>query len=150
MSPWGPGSDKIDELLEKNLLKRVVGADVGTKALMERAHQLLESANDLLEKDPVTAYTVAYDGAKHAAAAVLAEQNLRAADHVTIEKALTAQFGGLFSKYDYLRRRRNDLDYPLTGEDFADSTETAKAIQDAGEIIADAAKLIEQGILTTY
>lgn len=104
---------------------------MGTRALLERAHQLLGSAKTLLQTDPVTAYTVAYNGAKHAAAAVLAERNLRANDHVTIERALVAQFGGVFSKYDYLRRRRNELEYPISGEDFADSAETEKAITDA-------------------
>ena len=115
MSPWPRGSDKIDELLEKGDLDRFTGADIGVKALMERAHQMLATARIVLKDDPVTAYTVAYDAAKHAASAVLAEQNLRVSDHVTIERALEAQFAGVFSKYGDLRRRRNELDYPVSG-----------------------------------
>lgn len=150
MSPWPKGSDKIDQLIEDKVLHRLRGADVGTSALMERAHQLLDSAKDLLQKDPVTAYTVAYDAAKHAASALLAEQNLRSTDHVTIEQALQAQFGGVFSKYGYLRRRRNELDYPVSGEDFADVTETERAIKDVSEIVESAAEILEQGMLTVY
>lgn len=150
MSPWSRGSDKIDQLLEKGDLNRFTGANVGVEALMRRAHQMLATAKSVVDEDPVTAYTVAYDAAKHAASAVLAEQNLRATDHVTIERALEAQFAGVFSKYGYLRRRRNELDYPVSGEDFADTAEAEKAIKDVNEIIVDAAKIIKQGILTIY
>ena len=64
MSPWTRGSDEVDALLAARHLKRVTGADVGTRALMERAQQLISSARSLVESDPVTAYVVAYDAAK--------------------------------------------------------------------------------------
>lgn len=150
MSPWARGSDEIDKLLEVGDLKRVTGADVGTPALMERARQLVASARGLLHSDPVTAYVVAYDGAKHAGSALLAEQNLRSSDHVTIERALVAQFGPPFSRFGYLRRRRNELDYPVTADDFADEQEAQKAIEYSIEIVDNAAKILEQGILTVY
>lgn len=150
MSPWTHGSPEIDTLLAAGTLKRVTGADVGTVALMGRAKQLLSSAEDLLHKDPVTAYIVAYDGAKHAGAALLAEQNLRSSDHVTIERALAAQFGPPFSRFRNLRRRRNELDYPSSADDFADATEASKAIEYASEIVDNAVKILEQGILTVY
>ena len=150
MSPWAHGSHEIDTLLGAGTLQRVTGADVGTASLMGRAGQLLSSAEDLLHKDPVTAYIVAYDGAKHAGAALLAEQNLRATDHVTIERVLATQFGPPFSRFRNLRRRRNELDYPSSADDFADQTEAQKAIGYAREIVDNAARILEQGILTVY
>ncbi len=118
MSPWAHGAHEIDTLLGAETLRRVTKADVGTTAVMQRAGQLLNSAENLLDTDPVTAYLVGYDGAKHAGAALLADQNLRA-----IERVLAAQFGPPFSRFRNLRRRRNELDYPSSADDFADQTE---------------------------
>ena len=153
MSPWTRGSDEVDALLAARHLKRVTGADVGTRALMKRAQQLITSARSLVESDPVTAYIVAYDAAKHAGAALLAEQNLRATGeggHVAIERTLDAQFGPPFARFGGLRRRRNELDYPASAEDFADEEEARQAILRAAEVVDNAAKVIEQGILIVY
>ena len=112
MNAWQTGSSQIDTLIEEGKLTRLQGADAGVAGLIARARQQLASANSLVETDPATAYVVAYDAAKHAAMAVLAEQNLRAtADggHVAIEKALVAQFQGVFDGFGRLRRRRNEL-----------------------------------------
>jgi len=112
VNAWQTGSSQIDTLIEEGKLTRLQGADAGVAGLIARARQQLASANSLVETDPATAYVVAYDAAKHAAMAVLAEQNLRAtADggHVAIEKALVAQFQGVFDGFGRLRRRRNEL-----------------------------------------
>lgn len=153
MSPWTRGTDEIDALIAADHLKRATGADTGTQTLIERAHQLIDSAQGLVESDPVTAYVVAYDGAKHAGAALLAEQNLRATGkggHVAIERALGAQFGPVFARFGGLRRRRNELDYPSSADDFADTQEARQAIDRAAEIVDNAAKVLKQGILTVY
>ncbi len=60
----------------------------------------------------MTAYVVAYDAARHAAVALLAEQNLRVTaegGHLAVDQALNAQFGGVFSSFSRLRRRRKRL-----------------------------------------
>jgi len=153
MSPWTRGTDEIDELIAADHLKRANGADVGTQALMQRAQQLINTARGLVVSDPVTAYVVAYDGAKHAGAALLAEQNLRATGkggHVAIERALDAQFGQPFARFGALRRRRNELDYPASADDFADEQEAQQAIDRAAGVVDSAAKILEQGILTVY
>ena len=69
MSPWTRGADEVDALLAVRHLKRVSGADVGTHPLMERAKQLIASARSLVERDPVTAFVIAYDAAKRAGTA---------------------------------------------------------------------------------
>lgn len=152
MSPWQTGRDVIDELLADRRIERRPGADTGVEALIGRARQQLRSARMLLEDDPVTAYTTAYDAAKHAGMAVLAEQNLRATSaggHVAIEPALNAQFP-VFKNYRRLRQRRNELDYPTSAEDFSSSEESARAITRAEAIVDAADQLIAQKVLTTY
>lgn len=153
MNPWNQGSTELEDLLEAKDIERRPGADAGTHALIARAHQQIESARSLLQSDPVTAYVIVYDAARHAGAALLAEQNLRATTtggHVAIERALAAQFGGTFTRFRNLRRRRHELDYPASDEDFADEKETALAIDAAAVIVQDAQTVIDKGILTQF
>lgn len=153
MNAWQPGSSVIDELIDTQKITRLTGADAGVAGLMARAHQQLESAANLLASDPATAYVVAYDAAKHAAMALLAEQNLRATaegGHMAIEKALVAQFQGVFDGFGRLRRRRNELDYPTGPDDFAETDETTKALTAARDMVDSAQRLLDQGALTVY
>ncbi|MGB5937737.1 MAG: HEPN domain-containing protein [Ornithinimicrobium sp.] len=152
MSPWATGQQAVEELLAEGLVIRLVGADAGRRDLMARAHQLLTSAGVLVDSDPATAYLVAYDAAKHAAMALLAEQNLRVSGkngHLVMQKVLLAQFHGVFNDFDRLRRRRNDLDYPTTAEDFADNNEAHRAIETATKLVDNAEQIFERGVLTT-
>lgn len=153
MSPWSTGRDDVENLLAARKLTRLVGAHTGVEGHMSRARQQLESANMLLDRDPVTAYVVAYDAARHAAVALLAEQDLRVTSeggHVAVEKAIAAQFEGVFSGYRRLRRRRNELDYPVGAEDFADEKEAAAAIATASEIVENAQRILDEHILTRF
>lgn len=120
---------------------------------MGRARQQLSSAEALLHTDPATAYIVAYDAAKHAGMALLAEQELRptaAGGHLAVEKALTAQFKGVFDNYGRLRRRRNELDYPTGPEDFANSIEAEKALRSATGVVEAAQQILDRAVLTSY
>lgn len=65
MSPWALGSAKVEPLIASGSIQRLERADAGTQALIDRAHQLIRSAESLAADDPVTAYVVAYDGARH-------------------------------------------------------------------------------------
>ena len=153
MSPWGTGREKVEELVEAGRIARLHGADAGRDGLMHRARQQLSSAGALVESDPATAYVIAYDAAKHAAMALLSEQNLRPTaegGHLAMEVVLTAQFGGVFAGFGRLRRRRNELDYPSGDEDFADSAEARRAITAATEIVEHSERILEQGILTVF
>lgn len=152
MSPWNRGREVVEELIANRHLEKRPGADHGVDALMGRARQQLTSARTLLVADPITAYTTAYDAAKHAGMALLAEQNLRTTSqggHLAIERVLNAQFP-VFTDYRRLRQRRNDLDYPTSAEDFATTEETEHAITRAEAIVDAAETLLAQKILTTY
>lgn len=153
MSPWNTGQAKVENLIEEKRIVRLNGANAGREGLMQRAQQQLASATTLLHTDPATAYVIAYDAAKHAAMAVLSEQNLRPTalgGHVAMEQLLAAQFGGVFVGFGRLRRRRNELDYPSGDEDVADSTEAQKAITAAAEIVKHAERILDQGVLTIF
>jgi hypothetical protein len=120
---------------------------------MDRARQQLISARSLSDSDPSTAYVVAYDAAKHAGMALLAEQNLRptaVGGHLAIERALRAQFQGVFASFSTLRRRRHELDYPSGPEDLAAVEETQKANTDAAAIVDAAQQILDQGVLTVF
>lgn len=153
MSPWSPGAHVVQELIASGRLSRLQGADAGVEGLMTRAGQQLESARSLLASDPVTAYVVAYDAAKHAGMALLAEQNLRATaqgGHVAIEQALAAQFKGVFDGFGRLRRRRNELDYPTGPEDSAQTAEVERALGIAASLVDSARRLLDEHVLTSF
>ncbi|MCY7401457.1 MAG: hypothetical protein LH477_10975 [Nocardioides sp.] len=153
MSPWSPGVHVVRELIAEGKLSRLQGADAGVEGLMTRAGQQLASARSLLKSDPVTAYIVAYDAAKHAGMALLAEQNLRATaqgGHIAIEQALAAQFKGVFDGFGRLRRRRNELDYPTGPEDSAETAEAERALGVAASLVESARRLLDERVLTTF
>jgi hypothetical protein len=58
---------------------------------------------------------VAYDAARKASIALVAQQGLRTKSmghHVTVEAVVRAQFGGPFDAFSGLRRRRSEIEYP--------------------------------------
>jgi len=150
---WETGQEIVDQMISTEHVRRLNGADAGVPGLMERANSMLKSAEKLIPTDPVTAYMVAYDAAKHAAMALLAEQNLRAVGphpHKSMEDVLKAQFGGTFNSFSRLRRRRNELDYPSPEEEFSGDKEATDAHATASQIVSDAQKLLDRGVLTTF
>ena len=77
--------------------------------------------------------------------AVLAQQGLRpttAGGHYVIEEAIRAQFGPVLRAFGGLRRRRNELEYPLYPTEQANAAEAAETLTTAAEIIEAATKLL--------
>ncbi|MDQ3480876.1 MAG: hypothetical protein M3423_06030 [Actinomycetota bacterium] len=70
--------------------------------------------------------------------------------HLAVEQAISAQFGGVFSSFTRLRRRRNELDDPVGPEDFADNAEAAAAVLTSTEIVDNAERILDQGVLTRF
>lgn len=153
MSAWQKGRDVIAQLLDDRRLQRLTGVELNVEPSLARAEQQLSSAAEIIATDPVSAYILAYDAARRACTALLAEQGLRpTADrgHETVEKAMVAQFGGVFTRFNTLRRRRNELEYPTSPDDFSDVQEATKALRDAGDICAYARRLLDAGALTRF
>ena len=99
----------------------------------------------LVALDPSSAITLAYDAARFAAMAVLAQQGLRATTrggHIAVDEAVRAQFGEPFRLYRALRIRRNELEYPEYADEAVESSEAVEAVADARAIVDAAAKLL--------
>ncbi|MFE7097772.1 hypothetical protein [Streptomyces erythrochromogenes] len=76
------------------------------------------SARQLAATDPEGAYTLAYDAARRALAAVLQNQGLRATSrggHTVIYEAVRAQLdpplGSMLRPFNRMRARRNEVEY---------------------------------------
>ena len=55
---------------------------------------------------------------------------------------MRAQFGTIVRPFGALRRRRNELEYPLDPADRASATETAEGLRAAADLIDAAAKIL--------
>ena len=79
---------------------------------MEKAVVTLETARSAIDRDPHSAFVLAYDASRHALTALLAHQGVRPTTrggHYAVEQAVRAQFGLGFRQFGALRRRRNWL-----------------------------------------
>ena len=76
---------------------------------------------------------------------MLAQQGLRpttSGGHYAVEETIRAQFGPVLRAFGGLRRRRNELEYPLYPTEQADGAEATETLDTAAEIIAAAAKIL--------
>ena len=79
---------------------------------MEKAVVTLETARSAIDRDPHSAFVLAYDASRQALTALLAHQGVRPTTrggHYAVEQAVRAQFGLGFRQFGALRRRRNWL-----------------------------------------
>ena len=76
---------------------------------------------------------------------MLAQQGLRpttAGGHYAIEETIRARSGPVLRAFGGLRRRRNELEYPLYLTDQANAPEAAETLTTAAEITEAAAELL--------
>lgn len=142
---WRKGEDVMQRLLTEGALEPVRGAAADGSQLLESAQRLLESAARELQENPEAAFVLAYDGARKSCAALLAQQGLRtrsAGHHVTTEQVVRAQFGGPFTLFGSMRRRRIEIEYPrFPGEDVS-VDEAREALSQAQDIHLAASQLL--------
>ena len=147
MARWMRGGTEVEALLRAGDLQKLTGEAANGERLLERAAVTLETARTVVERDPDSAFVLAYDAARHALTGLLAHQGLRPTTkggHYAVEQTARAQFGPGFRQFGALRRRRNELEYPARPDDNADSVEATEAIEDAQRILVAAKELIEQ------
>jgi uncharacterized protein (UPF0332 family) len=149
MTRWGKGQDEIDELLGQTEphLQIVTGAAADGTPLLAQARRIVGTAEILIETDVYSAYVLAYDAARFACVALLAQQGLRATvkgGHYAIQRAAIAQFGEGFRPFADMRRRRNELEYPRLPADTATIEEARQAVRDAKRLISAASALIDE------
>lgn len=78
MTRWNQGRSTVDALIASGGLERVPASQQAAEAELVRARTHVGSARQLAATDPEGAYTLAYDAARRALAAVLQNQGLRA------------------------------------------------------------------------
>ncbi|MGH3286296.1 MAG: hypothetical protein ACRDPD_16725 [Streptosporangiaceae bacterium] len=133
--------------MARSELETVTGAAADGGPLLDQARRTATTAAGLVSVDPYSAYVLAYDSARFACIALLAQQGLRATTsggHYAVEQSIRAQFGDGFRPFGALRRRRNELEYPHLPADTASSDEAEQAAGTAQRLIAAASKLLPQ------
>jgi len=142
---WSNGEATIERLIADKRLERVQGAQADGGSWLDRARQALEAARLIAPTAPDSSIVLAYDAARQACVALLAQQGLRpttGGGHYAVEEAIRNQFGGVLRAFGGLRRRRNELEYPDYPTEKASTSEAAETLQTAGEIIEAAARIL--------
>jgi uncharacterized protein (UPF0332 family) len=154
---WGPGQDRIAELLDKGELERITADDAVARRLLGDAGRHLATAAVALEtEDLAGAYQLAYDALRKSASALLAVQGLRATSrggHIAVQDAVAAQFGATvraFKAFSRIRRARNRFEYPDTDSAGPDEADVNDAIHSATQAKEAAEIILEQDILTPW
>lgn len=144
---WERGKATVEQLEAEGRLERITGAAADGTPWITSATALLESARRESDSNPEAAFVLAYDAARKACTALLAQQGLRTraiGHHVTVEHLVRAQFGGPFDSFSALRRRRSEIEYPQRPGDDIDPSEVPVAIAQAGAIVTAARQLAPQ------
>jgi len=142
---WKVGETVVERLLEEGRIERVQGAQADGESWLERARRSLDAARIIAAAAPNSSIILAYDAARQACVALLAQQGLRpttAGGHYAIEEAVRAQFGAGLRAFGGLRRRRNELEYPLYPSEEASAAEAAEALETASDVIEAVAGLL--------
>ncbi|MEV6874761.1 hypothetical protein [Amycolatopsis sp. NPDC051128] len=146
MTRWNQGRETIDAHIARGAIEHVPASREAAEAELVRARTHLASARRLLDSDPEGAYTLAYDGARRALAAVLQNQGLRVTSrggHVTVYEAVLAQLdpplGSLLRPFNRMRARRNEVAYrsseapSMTAEDVTADLSKVEALIEVAE-----------------
>ncbi len=141
---WSRGEAEVERLLSDSRIQRVTGSAADGMGWLERAERTIRTAR-AIDGDPESALILGYDAARQACTAVLAQQGLRpttAGGHYVVEEVLRAQFGDGFRGFGALRRRRNEIEYPMHPGDDVEPDEAAAALDAAAKLIDSARKLL--------
>lgn len=147
MPRWARGEAEVERLITRGELEQVTGAAADGTRLLDQARRTAATAAGLVSRDAYSAYVLAYDAARFACIALLAQQGLRATTsggHYAVEQAVRAQFGDGFRPFGVLRRRRNELEYPRLPADTATAEEASLAAGTAQQLIIAAGQLLPQ------
>ena len=147
MARWERGEAQVEQLIRRGELEPVTGAAADGAPLLAQAHKTAATAAGLVHADAHSAYVLAYDAARFACIALLAQQGMRATTdggHYAVERAVRTQFGEDFRPFAVLRRRRNELEYPRLPADTATADEAQQAVGVAEHLIAAADTLLGQ------
>lgn len=149
---WEQGRAEIDALIAGGEIERVHSDRAAADELLRQARSHLKSSMAIAESDPAGAYSLLYDGARKALAAVLANEGLRATSrggHLAVYRAVQAQLdppmGNVLKPFDRMRRRRNVVEYSASSQGEIDGVELGEDAIKA-ELIVDAAHKVLDGM----
>ena len=148
---WEQGRAIVDELLEEQRLQRVAPSRELADVMIARARTHLTTAAGDAEEDPTSAFQTAYDAARKSLAAILANEGLRATStpgaHAVLLEVCMAQLdpplGRTLMHFDWMRRTRNNAEYPTLDMPEINETDVADAIRFGGEIVTVAEQVLE-------
>lgn len=148
---WEQGRATIDELIATAQIERVQPSREQADALLMAARAHIKSAVAVQDSDPDGAYSLVYDGARKALAAVLANEGLRATSrggHVAVYEAVSAQLvppmAGVVRPFNRMRRRRNEVEYPSVDNPDVTASEVVEDLPRAVALIDTAERVIPE------
>jgi hypothetical protein len=143
VTKWSRGQAEIEQFINRRELEHITGAAADGSPLLRQAKTTAATASTLVQTDAYSAYILAYDAARFACTALLAQQGLRpttSGGHTAVQ----TQFGPGFRPFNTMRRRRNELEYPHVPGETATTTEAQQAITDTATLITAAEQLLPQ------
>lgn len=152
---WEQGRTQVDELIVAQRLTRVAANRELADTYLRQARAHLEFASRGVDADPAGAFSLAYDAARLSLAAILINQGLRPRGegaHAVLLEAVLAQTEpprqSEFREFNWMRRLRNDTQYPDVDRPTAAADDVAQAIPAARAIVERAAHLLDH--MPTY
>ena len=147
---WDQGRAVVDDLIARSALERVTPSREHADLLLAQAARHLATAEASAASDPEAAYAVAYDAARKALAAVLANQGLRsttAGGHLAGYQAVRAQLdppmGAVLRPFDQMRRQRHQVEYPRLDAPGLNPLDVLEALPKAAAIVEVAGKVVD-------
>src|SRR5260370_15104493 len=103
---WSAGEATVERLLADGRVERVQGAQADGASWLDRARRGLEAARVLADSAPDSSVVLAYDAARQACVAVMAQQGLRpatAGGHYPVDEVILAPVRGVLPAVGRLR-----------------------------------------------
>jgi hypothetical protein len=140
---WEQGRASIDALVAEGRLQRVHPNRELADLMVAQALVHLQSARTVAVVDPVGSFQLTYDAARKALAAILVNQGLRptggGGGHAVLLTAVRAQLhpplGTDLAPFDWMRRTRNDSEYPTADAPVASREDLDEAMPATERII---------------
>lgn len=147
---WERGRAQIDQLIQQGRLTRVTANRDLAESHLAQASIHLTAAATVRDLDPAGAFTLTYDAARLALVSLLVNQGLKPRGegaHAVLLEAAIAQLEPPrqteIREFDWMRRLRNDTQYPDIDRPSANVDDVDQAIPAARAIVDRATRLVE-------
>ena len=150
---WDQGRAEIEVMINSGEVERVHPDRAAADRMLAEAHAHLASAAVIADSDAAGAYSLVYDAARKALAAVLENEGLRATSrggHVAVYNAVRAQLdppmGRTLQAFDRMRRRRNDVEYSAATQGAPTVDEIREDVVKAQDVVETAGRVLDEMI----